>query len=72
MLKVLINAMNYNRPMKHVLTETIHIMLPMARRSRSVFVFPVCADFPNSEEKLFDHVIYKITGVFPVVTGIDF
>jgi hypothetical protein len=39
---------------------------------RLEFVSPVCADFPNSEGKLFDHVVDKITGVLLVVTGIGF
>ena len=32
----------------------------------------VCADLSYSERKLFDDVIDKITGVFLVVTRIDF
>ena len=36
------------------------------------FMPSVCSDFPNSEGKFFDDVIDKITGVFLVVTRIDF
>ena len=36
------------------------------------FMPSVCSEFPNSEGKFFDDVIDKITGVFLVVTRIDF
>ena len=48
------------------------LVLDMPMKFGLEFVSPVCADFPYSERKLFDDVIDKITGVFLVVTRVDF
>jgi len=48
------------------------LVLDMPMEFRLEFMAPVCPDFAYSERKLFDDVIDKITGIFLVVTRLDF